>query len=217
MFISSAFVTILGALFLTLAPVAGGLAGIRVGVGDFAYVALLAMLPGAVASTVINLYSGSLSTQTWGVRVNRKWLISVIGILGIIAGSIWGGPNFFGYFLDFLDLIAYIVTPWIVIVCLNYYKVYQHGRRYPNAEAFYDPRYFGTFNWVGLAALLGGIGVSVPFMVATWYTGPIGRAIGGIDISYFVSSAVAAIVVLVAEPQFAVRTSADLGATEGVH
>lgn len=197
MFVSSAFVMILGALFVTLAPSIGGLAGIRKGVGTFAYVALLAMLPGAVASTVINLYSGSLSTQAWDVRVNRKWLITGIGVLGIIAGSIWGGPSFFVYFLDFLDVVAYLVTPWIVIVCINYYVMYDHGRKWPDAPAFYMTKYFGRYNWVGIVALLLGIAVSVPFMSNSWYTGPIGHDLGGADISYFVSAAVAAVVVLV--------------------
>lgn len=201
MFISSAFVMILGALFVTLAPAAGGLSGIRDAAGGFAYVALLAMLPGAVASTVINLYSGSLSTQTWDVRVSRKWLVAGIGILGTIVGSIWGGPKFFGYFLAFLDLVAYVVTPWIVIVCLNYYKAHNHGRSFPDAESFYTPRYFGKWNWTGITALLAGIAVSVPFMASDWYKGPVGHALGGADISYFVSSAVAAIIVLAGQAQ----------------
>lgn len=196
MFVSSAFVMLLGSLFLTLAPSVGGLAGIRVGAGTFAYVALLAMLPGAVASTVINLYSGSLSTQSWDFRVNRKWLVAGIGVLGTIAGSIWGGPNFFVYFLDFLDVVAYMVTPWIVIVCLNYYVIYNHGKKWPDAAAFYTSRHFGRYNWTGLVALLLGIAVSVPFMANTWYMGPVASSLGGADISYFVSSAVAAIVVL---------------------
>lgn len=196
MFVSSAFVMLLGSLFLSLAPSLGGLAGIRTGVGAFAYVALLAMLPGAVASTVINLYSGSLSTQAWDVRVNRKWLVAGIGVLGIVSGSIWGGPSFFSYFLDFLGIVAYVVTPWIVIVCLNYYVTYDHGRKWPDAAAFYTTTYFGRYNWTGIVALVLGIAISVPFMSTTWYSGPIGHDLGGADISYFVSSAVAAIVVL---------------------
>jgi NCS1 family nucleobase:cation symporter-1 len=197
MFISSAFVMTLGALFVTLAPSVGAIAGIRKGTGAFAYVALLAMLPGAVASTVINLYSGSLSTQAWGSRVNRKWLIAGIGVLGIIAGSLGGGSSFFAYFIDFLDIVAYFVTPWIVIVCIDYYIIFDHGRKWPDAAAFYTTKYFSRYNWVRLAALLLGIAVSVPFISNTWYTGPIGRDLGGADISYFVSAAVAAVVVLV--------------------
>jgi NCS1 family nucleobase:cation symporter-1 len=196
MFVSSAFVMILGALFVTLAPSVGAIAGIRKGAGSFAYVALLAMLPGAVASTVINLYSGSLSTQAWGLGVNRKWLIAGIGILGVIAGSIGAGSSFFAYFIDFLDIVAYFVTPWIVIVCIDYYIVFDHGRKWPDASAFYTTKYFSGYNWVRLVALLVGIAVSIPFISNTWYTGPIGHELGGADISYFVSAAVAAVVVL---------------------
>jgi len=88
------------------------------------------------------------------------------------------------------------VTPWIVIVCIDYYIVFDHGRKWPDASAFYTTKYFNRYNWVRLVALLLGIAVSVPFISNTWYTGPIGHDLGGADISYFVSAAVAAAVVL---------------------
>lgn len=197
MFISSAFVMALGALFATVAPVGGVLEGIRQGSGNFAYIALLAMLPGAVSSTVINLYSGALSTQSWDLKIDRRWLVGGIGVLGTIAGSIWGGPQFFGYFLDFLDVVSFIVTPWLVIVCLMFYKTYDHGRRLPTADKFYSPQGIGRFNWTGVSALLVGIGVSVPFMATSFYIGPVARQLGGADLAYFVSAAAAAVIYLV--------------------
>jgi NCS1 family nucleobase:cation symporter-1 len=63
---------------------------------------------------------------------------------------------------------------------------------YPDIAEFYKRNgAFGTIRWAGLLSFLIGVAVSVPFMATVLYTGPIGRALGGADISYGVSAAVA--------------------------
>ncbi|HEX6480552.1 MAG TPA: hypothetical protein VF043_17075 [Ktedonobacteraceae bacterium] len=47
--------------------------------------------------------------------------------------------------------------------------------------------------WPGLAAFLIGLAVSIPFMDATFYEGPIAVALHGADIAYYIGITVAGI------------------------
>jgi hypothetical protein len=60
-------------------------------------------------------------------------------------------------------------------------------------------------NIAGLAAMIVGVLISVPFVANDFYTGPIGSSLDGADLSYFVSGIVAALLYPVLRARFAPR------------
>ena len=58
-------------------------------------------------------------------------------------------------------------------------------------------RYRG-FLWLGLAAYLLAVAAQVPFIAQTFYTGPLVRSLGGVDISWIVGGVAGAVLYLLA-------------------
>jgi nucleobase:cation symporter-1, NCS1 family len=53
-----------------------------------------------------------------------------------------------------------------------------------------DGGIYGNYNLTAIVCYLVGITVQIPFVAADFYTGPLARAIGGIDLSWMVGIAV---------------------------
>jgi NCS1 family nucleobase:cation symporter-1 len=193
MALATTWMNVLGIYLATLALKDGALPGIRVIAHGFADVAYLGIILGGIMVCVINAYSGALSGITWDMPLKRVPAVVVIGIVGIILSVSFGGPKFEPTLEKFLFLVAYFVTPWLAVVIVDFYVLNRGGRSYPNVLEFYKVNgAFGAVRWEGLLAFLVGVAVSIPFMATVLFTGPIGRALGGADVSYLVSAAVAA-------------------------
>lgn len=151
----------------------------------------------SVAGCVMNAYSGAMSAISCKVPLRRTPATVLVGAVGIVLSVAFGGPSFEPTLEKFLFLVVYFVTPWLAIVVLDFFVAHRAGRDYPPASAFQvvGPP-FGRVRWDGMLAFLIGVGVSVPFMATDLYTGPVGRALGGADLSYLVSACVAALVYL---------------------
>ncbi|MBO0828598.1 MAG: hypothetical protein J2P24_12530 [Streptosporangiales bacterium] len=68
----------------------------------------------------------------------------------------------------------------------------------------------GGVKWAGPLSFVLGIVVSIPFMATNLYVGPIGHALDGADLSYFVSFVVAGVAyAIVARPATRVVTATD--------
>jgi nucleobase:cation symporter-1, NCS1 family len=135
--------------------------------------------------------------------------VTIAGLIGMVIALVFGGDQFQSNFLLFLHVLSYYITPWVAVLIVDYYVVQRAGRNIMPFDDYYTPTgAFGRFNAAGLAALIVGVLVSVPFMANDFYTGPIGDALAGADLSYFVSGIVAAVVYLVMRPRFAPQTAA---------
>ena len=82
---------------------------------------------------------------------------------------------------------------------------------------------YGNYNFTALACYLVGIAVQIPFVAADFYTGPLARAMGGVDLSWLVGIAVVSPVYYFAVRSFqrpqarARRIAADVsGSTSGL-
>jgi nucleobase:cation symporter-1, NCS1 family len=141
---------------------------------------------------VINAYSGALSGITWDIPLKRVPAVVLIGAVSVVLSVAFGGPKFESSLEDFLFLVAYFVTPWLAVVIIDFWGLNRGAADYPDVSEFYKRNgVFGTIRWAGLLSFLIGVAVSVPFMATVLYTGPIGKALGGADISYGVSAVVA--------------------------
>jgi NCS1 family nucleobase:cation symporter-1 len=146
-----------------------------------------------IAGCVMNAYSGVMSAISWGLPLGRRSASAAFCAAGTILALVFSGPRFEPALEKFLYLVVYFVTPWLSLVLLNWLLRARKFGGFPSLNVFYDPNgQLGGVKWAGIAALLIGIGVSVPFMATSLYTGPIGSALDGADISYLVSAVIAA-------------------------
>lgn len=192
MLLGTSWMNIVGVYLGTLANSGGILPAIRTISHGFADVAYVGIVLGGLMVCVINAYSGALSGITWDIPLKRVPAVVLIGAVGVLLSVAFGGPKFQGSLEDFLYLVAYFVTPWLAVVIIDFWVLNKGGRNYPDIVEFYKRTgAFGAIRWTGFLSFLIGVAVSVPFMATVLYTGPIGKALGGADISYGVSAIVA--------------------------
>jgi NCS1 family nucleobase:cation symporter-1 len=146
---------------------------------------------GIVAIGVLNLYSTFMSAVTalstvWrrhvgaGVRAGYIIVASVIGTVLSIAGR----GNFLNNYYDFILFLSYFIVPWTAINLIDFYVI--RKEKY-NIPAVFDPSgQYGKARWQALGAYLIGVGVEIPFMSTTFYTGPMVASLGGADISWMI-------------------------------
>lgn len=156
--------------------------------------ALLSIALGTVSANVINIYSGSMSFLTLGIRLTlrqRRAIVAVgAGVIGFIVGvalQAQVGPG--SKYESFLLLISYWIGPFLGVVVTDY--LIRRGH-YAEHE-FFDS---GRRPWQGLVAMLAGLVVSLPFWNVTGvFIGPIPNtnpAVG--DVTFIVGMLVAALV-----------------------
>ncbi|MCW2289613.1 cytosine permease [Leucobacter luti] len=148
---------------------------------------------GVAATNSMNLYCGVLSTLTvvqtfrpkWTPRAGTRAVTAVIIFAVALTLALVGADNFLVYYSNFLALLLYVLVPWTAINLVDYYLL-KHGQ-YRVSDFFrQDGGIYGRFNWVAIGCYILGALVQVPFMVTELYTGPIGAALGGVDISWIV-------------------------------
>src|SRR5580698_10438813 len=117
---------------------------------------LLSIAVGAVAANVLNIYSGSMSFVTLGIKLRlslRRAIAAVgFGIAGFIVA--WIGLNDISKYENFLLIIAYWIGPWLAVFFTD-----QLLRKGNHADLLFNPKHV---NWAGPIAMLVGMGVSIP-------------------------------------------------------
>ncbi|MGC8597305.1 MAG: purine-cytosine permease family protein [Thermocladium sp.] len=161
----------------------------------YAVLAIIMLFLGALAANVLNLYTNSLSAVVLYPRIKRQWA-TILAVVAGIALALIGGLNFENYFEGFLFLLDYWITPWIGVIIGNYYL-----RRSVTWRDVETPIKARTRP---LLAYIIGLLASMPFMnldAATGglvpFIGPLSSVMGGADISYFVSFAVALVLSII--------------------
>jgi nucleobase:cation symporter-1, NCS1 family len=158
---------------------------------------LVVFAVGIAAANAMNLYCGALSTLTFGQTLFARWrpgararTITVVVLFGLsLAGALLGKDSFLDAYTDFLLLLLYVLVPWTAINLVDYYLL-RHGQ-YDVASFFRrDGGIYGRVNAVAVQCYLIGILVQLPLVATPLYTGPLARAMGGIDLSWIVGLAV---------------------------
>ena len=151
---------------------------------NLAIFGLMAIFLGGLAANALNLYSNSLSMKSMGVHMRRSHIVLLVLIVAIFL-SYFGYVNYYSYYEDFLYILDYWITPWLGIMIADFFIV---GRASSHMEPTSRKVIAAIFSYVV------SIAVSVPFMnPGVVYEGPVAKILGGIDISYFISFAVAMI------------------------
>ncbi|MGP8035224.1 MAG: purine-cytosine permease family protein [Steroidobacteraceae bacterium] len=166
------------------------------------------LAPGVAVAGAICLYGGALAMITLGHTLVPGWRITPRARIAIATGifvlalliSIAGAANFLSLYSHFNELLLYLLVPWTAVNLIDYYLIRYGDYHVPSFFAA-DGGVYGHYNMTALACYLVGIVVQVPFIAADFYTGPLARAIGGVDLSW-----VAGIAIVSPVYYFAVRS-----------
>jgi NCS1 family nucleobase:cation symporter-1 len=162
-----------------------------------AFIIMLLLAPGVAVAGAICLYGGALAMITLGHTLWPRWRIthrariviaSAIFVAALLIG-IAGESNFLPLYSDFNELLLYLLVPWTAVNLIDYYLIRFGDYDVPSFFAA-DGGVYGHYNFTALACYLVGIVVQIPFIATDFYTGPLARALGGVDISWMVGIAV---------------------------
>src|SRR5579864_807385 len=160
------------------------------------YLTLLCIAIGAVAANAINIYSGTMSLVSLGIREmgmtlrqRRAVLAIVAGVIGYFGGLYLEAHNYQENYTNFLLLISYWIAAWLGVILTDYWM--RRGN-FGDEEVFYDVHFQ---RWVGFIAMAVGLIVSIGlFSNNAIYTGPIPKAVSQIgDITFIVGFVVSAV------------------------
>ncbi len=165
--------------------------------------ALLVMAISLIGSDVVNAYTGMLalaSIVSCFREVRHSVAMRVIGSLLVLAAgtgsALLGYRQFVTNLSDFLDVLLFVFIPWSAINLVDYYFVKQGD--YDVASFFTPEGRYGRYLWRGLIAYLLAVAAEVPFIDQAFYTGPLVRVLGGVDISWVVGGVAGAVFYLIA-------------------
>lgn len=190
-FVTICWLGILGVLVGSNATSSDSIEALHKLAGPFAVPALIAITLSALAQNFLNVYGGAISVQTLRVPVSRPQAVTAICVLAYVI-SLWGESGTEEKFAVFLNLTAYFIAPFAVVLLLDYFL---GGRSDPGRiPELYDRR--RVLGW-GFVAWAGGVLASVPFWSSNAYTGPIASAHPGMgDVSMFVAAGAAVVIYL---------------------
>ncbi|MEO9049723.1 MAG: cytosine permease [Candidatus Dormiibacterota bacterium] len=141
------------------------------------YLTLICIAVGAVAANAINIYSGTMSLVSLGIKEmgmslkqRRAVLAVVVGVIGFVLGIVFQanvGPG--TKYENFLLLISYWIAPWLAVVFTDYWL--RRGD-YGDESIFYNTK---IFRWQGVVAMAVGLVVSVYLFANVFglYIGPV--------------------------------------------
>jgi nucleobase:cation symporter-1, NCS1 family len=186
--------------------------------------ALIIMAASLVGSDVVNVYTGMIalaSIASCFTEVRDKLSTRVVGVVLLLGAglivALFGYKSFVNNLSEFLGVLLFVFIPWSVINLVDFYYV-KHGDY--DVASFFTPRgKYPGFIWKGLIPYALAVGCEIPFISQEFYTGPLVKSLGGVDISWFVGAIVAFILYMIAlriPLSTHVGSSGDVAATPDV-
>jgi NCS1 family nucleobase:cation symporter-1 len=184
---------ILGAVVGLAAPKGDLVHGLALLTSGIAPLVLIVFSIGVASSNAMNLYCGALSTMTFGQTLFPRWspgprariVVAVVLFVFALTGAILSKDAFIANYEDFILLLLYVLVPWTAINLVDYYLL-RHGEYHVESFFQQDGGIYGRVNSAAVACYVLGILVQLPFVACALYTGPVARAMGGIDLSWIV-------------------------------
>lgn len=203
--LSAIWLIAIGAFFASKLGVADALVGIHDAGGQIAgwFGSVLALLAVAalVATMALNAYSGMLTVVTGidslrSIVPTRRLRVVVILVLAVVWAVVGIGLiQSYGTALgDTLIIMLFLLVPWTAVNLVDFFWV-RRGH-YAITDLFTPAGIYGAWAWRGLVAYGVGLVVMIPFVVTSFFTGPVAKAISGVDVSAPVGLAVSALVYL---------------------
>ncbi|MFC7446374.1 purine-cytosine permease family protein [Rhodococcus daqingensis] len=152
----------------------------------FTPVFLIAVIVGTIANNSMTAYSSGLALQAIGLRLRRSRSVLLDGSIGI-AMTMYAllVSNFLDTVSNMMQLVVTVMGPVMAVYVADvlWRRNRYDGLGLSNETASSPYWYTGGVNWAGTIAVFTGIAASLLCVAAEVYTGPIARALGGVDLS----------------------------------
>lgn len=190
---------VLGALVGLAAPKGSLINGLATLTGRIAPAVLVVFTVSITAASAMNLYCGALSTLTFGQTILPRWspgprsrtAVSLVLCALSLLGALLSKEAFLVNYESFILLLLYVLVPWTAINLVDYYLL-RKGRYDIDSFFLSDGGIYGRINGAAVTCYGVGILIQLPFISSPLYTGPLARALGGIDLSWIVGLTVTA-------------------------
>lgn len=191
--IGSILPMILGALLGLIAANGDPVGGLTTFTGAIAVPIVVIFSIGIAGTNAMNLYCGVLSSITLVHTFVPSWkagpaarmvTATVITLVGLTI-ALFAAGNFLTNYTNFILLLLYVLVPWTAINLVDFYLV-RHGDYDVNAFFTAEGGIYGRFNKPAIGCYILGILIQLPFVSTALYTGPVARALGGVDLSWIV-------------------------------
>ena len=163
--------------------------------GALAIPVILLVIHGPIATNIINLYTFTVATQSLDIKVSRKKITLLVGVLSMAAVIGFLFATDFAHILhNWIIAIAAWVATWGGIMAVHYFVFERKHKNYN--YLFFPPgdTSLKAFNPVAFIAFFGGIIMTWMCMYGSTEVlqGPIARAVGGIDFSWLAGTVTSA-------------------------
>ncbi|MFF2856369.1 purine-cytosine permease family protein [Peribacillus sp. NPDC058002] len=159
--------------------------------GNFAILMFVLIVFGQLAINVFNLYGAFMSSITtlepfFKFRVTPKVRMGFLLCITFLATTlcIVGQGNFLEFFMNFIFFMSYFLIPWTSINLVDYY-ILRRGE-YSVKDIFDLNGKYGKVNWIASFAFVASILAEIPFINASFYVGPVAKALNGADLAWAV-------------------------------
>lgn len=159
---------------------------------------LVTIVIGKLTANTLSAYGGvmAIATAASGFTGTDDFppavrnVIVVVFTIAVAGIALWASADFLQAFKNFVLSLLLFFVPWSTINLINFYF---HARSHVDIPALYTDRgRYGAVHWPTVAVYLVGVAAQIPFMAQTLYTGPLTKALGGVDISWVVGIVVTA-------------------------
>ena len=221
--LSAVWLIALGAWLATHMGVSDGLVALRIS-GDVIMPGLGSMLAavsigGLMATIAMSGYSAMLTAFTMADSIRpilpggplKAGMIVALALAWTAAAVSFGG-NAVTWVNALLVILLYGLAPWSAVNLIDYFLL-RRGR-YSLRDLFTPAGIYGAWGARGLVAYAAGFLASLPFFTAPGvYTAPLAARLGGVDVGWLVSLAVAGTAYLLLSRRFDAAAEADRAAT----
>jgi purine-cytosine permease-like protein len=167
--------------------------------GYLAVFAIIVALGGTMVHGTVDLYSGGLDLASLVLRLKRvpaTLLISIAGqIVVVLATLVWNAQS---SLTAYITLLTVACTAWAAVLITGHLAV--RGRYNVDDLQVLNRRerggvywYRGGWNIWATVCWAVGTAVGAMFTATDWFVGPLSDAFGGVDISWILGGAIAAV------------------------
>ncbi|WP_113716914.1 purine-cytosine permease family protein [Arthrobacter dokdonensis] len=182
--------------------------------GTMAIPVILLVIHGPIATNIINLYTFGVAFQALDVKLSRRKLSILVGVLSMGAVIAFMFASDFAMILDsWLGTIVAWVATWGGIMAVHYFIFERHHKDF--SYLFLDPKSTAlkSINAPAFIAFFAGIVMTWLFMYGGMpiLQGPIATAMGGIDLSWLAGTITSAgLYLALGYPRFRKRIKAGV-------
>jgi nucleobase:cation symporter-1, NCS1 family len=173
-----------------------------------AVITLAAVMSLNTYSCTLTLLTGQDSVRSETPQMRARIITTIVLSVATLAVSLALPSSALTALNNVTLVIFYLLVPWSAINLIDFFVV-RRGQ-YSVVDLFKIDGLYGRWSWRGLTAYTTALLVAAPFLTFSFYTAPLAKQLGGVDISFVVSLVVAGGIYLLA------TRSLDLESERGV-